>query len=465
LALNLGAMSHTDPPNSSQNESDTSRIRTSQPSALGIPEQRLLWLLSAVQFVNVLDFVLVMPLGPDFAEDLKIPLSHLGWIGGAYTAAASVVGLVASRFLDRFDRRSALATSLLGLVIATACGGISRGLYELMAARVLAGAFGGPATSLSLSIVADVVPPARRGHAIGIVMGAFSIASVLGLPLALELSRIAGWRWAFFSVAGMGLLVAGAALFSMPRLRLHLQSPRPDQADARTQAMLAAGQRESRQLLWYALASTFTVMVSAFSVIPNIATYVQANLHYPREQLGTLYFVGGICSFVAMRALGPLADRFGAASAASLGTLCFVAALALVFIIQAPVPPMLFYVVFMSSMAMRGVAFGALSTRVPRPHERARFMSLQSAVQHAAAAFGAVLSAQLLTELPDKALRGMDHVAWIASALALVLPAFLWRIEQLIARRDQLVSEASTRASTPHKAAPTRAAASDIVSL
>ena len=53
-----------------------------------ISERKLLLLLGAVQFINVVDFMMVMPLGPDFACDLGIPLSNLGYIGGSYTAAA-----------------------------------------------------------------------------------------------------------------------------------------------------------------------------------------------------------------------------------------------------------------------------------------------------------------------------------------------------------------------------------------
>jgi predicted MFS family arabinose efflux permease len=393
-------------------------------------ETRLLLLISAVQFVNILDFMVVMPLGPDFSRDLGISLSHVGWVGGAYTGAAAIVGLLAARFLDRFDRRAALAVTLTGLVIGTACGGLADGLYSLMAARVIAGGFGGPAAALSLSIVADVVPPARRGRALGLVMGAFSLASVLGLPAALELARLGGWRSAFFAVAGMGVLVASAAVFMMPPLRAHLNAAPPP-----TAAIGAPSVRPRRSVI-YALACTFTVMVAAFSVIPNISSYVQGNLHYPREQLGVLYFAGGIVSFLAMRLMGPVVDRFGSAFTAGIGTVSFVAILGVAFVAEWKLPVMLLYVTFMTSMAIRNVSLGALSSRVPLAHERARFMSLQSAVQHGAAALGAVLSAQLLSERADHSLAGMPQVASMAIGLALFLPFLLRGIERDLEQRD-----------------------------
>src|SRR6266540_1730945 len=118
-------------------------------------ERLIVFLVGAVQFVNILDFMMVMPLGPDFAASLGIPLASLGLIGGSYTAAAAVAGLVAARFLDRYDRRSALAVAIGGLVLGTAGGAFARGLPSLVAARAVAGAFGGPATAIALSIIAD----------------------------------------------------------------------------------------------------------------------------------------------------------------------------------------------------------------------------------------------------------------------------------------------------------------------
>ncbi|HYH98342.1 MFS transporter, partial [Hyalangium sp.] len=157
-------------------------------SSRPVSERAVIFLIGAVQFVNILDFVMVMPLGPDFARGLGIDSSHIGYIAGSYTAAASVAGLVGGYFLDRFDRRKALAVCMLGLVLATGAGGLAMGLPSLMFARVLAGLFGGPATSLAMAIVAELIPVERRGRAMGAVMGAFSVASVVGVPLALEVA-------------------------------------------------------------------------------------------------------------------------------------------------------------------------------------------------------------------------------------------------------------------------------------
>jgi len=61
-------------------------------------ERSVVLLVAAVQFVNILDFMMVMPLGPDFADSLGIPTSHIGYLGGAYTLSAAVAGLAGALF-------------------------------------------------------------------------------------------------------------------------------------------------------------------------------------------------------------------------------------------------------------------------------------------------------------------------------------------------------------------------------
>ncbi len=377
-------------------------------------ERSVLFLVGAVQFVNILDFMMVMPLGPDFADALGMPAAAIGQVGGAYTASAAVSGLLGAFVLDRFDRRVALAVAVFGLVLGTAAGGFATGLGTLLLARVVAGFFGGPATSLAMSIVTDLVPPERRGQALGKVMGAFAAASVLGVPAGLELARLAGWRAPFFAVAALGLLINAGAIWLLPPMRGHL---------ARTEAHPNVLDLLGRPVVRWSYLLTACTFMAGFILIPNVSTYVQGNLGYPRDRLGVLYLVGGLFSFVGLRALGKLVDRFGSVAVGTAATVGMIAITLAWFVDYHPaVPILLLFVAFMVTSSGRNVAYNTLVSKVPRPHERARFMSVQSAVQHMAAAVGAFLSAELLVQHPDGSLGGVGRVAWASIVIAALTP-------------------------------------------
>ncbi len=393
-------------------------------------ERMMLFIIGSVQFINILDFMMVMPLGPDFSRALGIPLSHVGYIGGSYTAAASLTGLAGAFFLDRFDRKKALIVCLAGLVLGTALGGFATGLGTLMAARLVAGAFGGPATSLAMSIVADLVPTERRGKAVGAVMGAFSVASVLGVPLGLKLALWGSWRTPFFAVAAAGLLILVLAAWALPPVRAHLDAAKAQ----RVTPLRALLTRRSMLLSW---TLTATVMAAGFLVLPNIASYAQENLDFPRERLGTLYLIGGALSFGVMRGGGWLVDRFGSFATGGAACALILLALYLGFInYPAWLPVMVLWPFFMGALALRNVAYNTLTSKVPTQTERARFMSIQSAVQHMASAVGAFGAANLLSEAADGSLVGVEGMALLSMALTAFVPFMLWRVERHVTRPD-----------------------------
>jgi len=406
----------------------TSIVSPAQPRVPFV-ERKIVLLLAAVQFINILDFMMVMPLGPDFAASLGIPLSRLGLVGGAYTAAAAVAGLITSTFLDRFDRRNALAVALLGLVGGTLCGALAQGFGSLLLARVAAGAFGGPATAIALSILADVVPPARRGKAMGAVMGAFAAASVIGVPAGLELAHRGGWRMPFFAVSALGLVVTVVAMAIMPPMRSHL-------GRGKGQASRTISEFLSDKLVLLSLCATGVAFMGTFALIPNLASYFQFNLGYPREHLGVLYMVGGVVSFVAMRIGGAMVDRGGPNVVTVVGSLFMVGTLSFGFLPVNPfLPVIVMFVTLMLSNAVRSVALNTVSSKVPSPAERGRFMASQSAVQHITAALGAGASSIFLVEGENHKLQGMASLVIVAIALALVLPLFVWRMDKRITER------------------------------
>ena len=72
-------------------------------------------------------------------------------------------------------------------------------LWILLAARTLAGFFGGMIAAQVLSIVADTFEYQRRASAMGILMTSFSLASVIGVPTGLWLAAHYSWHAPFFS--------------------------------------------------------------------------------------------------------------------------------------------------------------------------------------------------------------------------------------------------------------------------
>lgn len=391
-------------------------------------ERCILLLVGLVQFVNIVDFMMVMPLGPDFAPQLGISASELGWIGGSYTASAAVTGIIAALFIDKFDRKTALLVTLLGLTITTAAGGMAWNLSSLLVARVGAGVFGGPATSLAWAIVADVVEPARRGRAMGKVMGAFSIASIVGVPFGLEMAQLYGWRTPFLVTALMGMVVMVMVWRFMPSLRLHLEAKLERVSFAHLYDLL----KKPLNLLTFVY--ILMAMMASFMMVPNLSAYVQYNLHYPREGLGWLYAAGGTVSYFTMRATGQMIDRFNASVTSLCSNITYIAVLLLAFIVVWPMSVTVFFMVFMFALGMRNVSSTTLATKIPTPQDRAGFMSLFSCFQGVGMAGGAFLSTILLHENADKSLEGMGELALIASSLSLWVPLLIWRVERSLTK-------------------------------
>ena len=186
-------------------------------------------------------------------------------------------------------------------------------------------------------------------------------------------------------------------------------------------------------------------MLSMFSLIPNISTYVQGNLDFPRESMDTLYFYGGLCSFAIMYPVGRLTDKFGSAIVGTIGTIVFCITIYLGFVQR----PSWFSVIFLFSTFMmcgslRNVPTNTLTSRVPGASERARFMSIQSAVQHMSSAAGAFLSTILLSESSDHRLIGIERLGIISICLASTAPFLLFQIQKRVGRVTPAQAPAKT---------------------
>lgn len=178
----------------------------------------ILFTLTGLQFVSFVDFMIVMPLGPQLLADVGIDAEQFIWVVAAYTLAAGLAGFLVAPWLDRVPRKSASIAFSIGLLAGTVAWGMAASYPVLLAARCVTGGFGGVLGGLAQAIVADVFPAERRGRDTGTLKLAFALASVAGSPLGIALGTSLGWQVPFCGLTALGLPLIGLAAWSLPPL-------------------------------------------------------------------------------------------------------------------------------------------------------------------------------------------------------------------------------------------------------
>ena len=268
-------------------------------------ERSILLVLLGVQFTHLMDFMVLMPLGPQFMRIWQISTTQFAVLVSAYTLSAAVTSLLWSLYVDRVDRKRALLFIYGGFALSTVLCAAAPDFAWLLAARTVSGAFGGIAAAAVYSIVGDVVPDARRGTAMGIVMTAFPVSAVAGVPLGLTLANVFDWRAPFIFLAVVSSFVFIAGLGLLPKMDAHVAQARLRHPVHQALAVL------SNHNHLRALTLTAVMIFGGFSVIPFIAPYMVGNVGLSETDLPWLYFFGGIATFFTSRLWGRMSDRHG----------------------------------------------------------------------------------------------------------------------------------------------------------
>ena len=355
-----------------------------------VREWAVLLVLAGVQISHILDFMILMPLGPQFMRMLAIGPTQFGFLVSVYTFSAAAVGFAAAFFIDRFDRKKSLLILYACFGATTLLAASSDSYAMLLVARALAGAFGGVLSAIVFAIVGDLIPDQRRGAALGVVMSAFSIAATVGVPISLYLATHFTWRAPYFFLAALCLAIWSGALWLLPPMRGHLRAARERHPMAQALAVFREPNLR-RAFLFSAM-----LFLSGFAVIPFISPYMVANVGVSETQLPLLYLVGGILTLIIVRLVGRLTDLHGKQRMFTL--VACASALAIVTLTHLPRVPIYWAIAasafMMCMMSGRFVPAMALLTSSVAPRLRGSFMSFNSSIQQFAsgtASFGASL--------------------------------------------------------------------------
>jgi predicted MFS family arabinose efflux permease len=374
-------------------------------------ERSILFVLLGVQFTHLMDFMVLMPLGPQFMRIWEISAAEFAILVSAYTLSAAVASVLCGFYVDRFDRKRALLLLYGGFALSTLLCAAAPDFGWLLAARSVSGAFGGIAGAAVYAIIGDIIPDARRGTAMGIVMTAFPISAVAGVPLGLTLANVFDWRAPFMFLAVISAIVLVSAAVLLPRMDSHVTESRSRHPVRQAMAVLS-----NRNHL-RALTLTAVMIFGGFSVIPFIAPYMVGNVGLVETDLPWLYFFGGAATVFTSRLWGRLSDRHG--KYRMFVIISSISVIPLVLTTNLPVAPvwaavgvMVLFMVFVSG---RFVPAMAIVTGASVPALRGAFMSFNSATQQLGSSAASLSSGFIIGLTAEGKLTGY----WISGLIAI----------------------------------------------
>lgn len=392
-------------------------------------ELYLLITLAVVNFANIVDFMIMMPLGDQLMAYFHVGPQAFSVLVSAYTLSATVSGLLGTIWLDKMGRKKSMLLLYAGFLLGTFSCGIAPTYYSLLAARVLTGAFGGVLASLIFAIVGDVVPMERRGQAMGIVTSSFSVASILGVPLGLILAAKFSWHAPFFALVAFGLPFFAFLIWQLPPLDGHLA-----QGHQNTHPFVAFQNAFAQPKQRHALLFMFVMVLGHFMVIPFIAPTLIANVGLTQDELSYMYLVGGLSSVIASPIIGSMSDRFGKDKIfriflfLSIIPMLLITNLGQVSLMMVLILSGIFFVI----SGGRFIPAQAIVTGVVDPHERGRFMSLLSAMQHLGTSLATLIAGAIITKNANGHLDHYATVGLVASALFIVTYFMFLRLKKEI---------------------------------
>jgi EmrB/QacA subfamily drug resistance transporter len=179
-------------------------------------------------FMSSLDLFIVNLAFPYIGREYHgTSLDSLSWVLNAYTIVFAAVLVPAGRWADRIGRRRIFGAGLIGFSLGSALCGLSPGVPELIAARIVQAVGAGLMVPASLSLLLASVPASGRAKAIGTWSALGALGAALGPVIGGSLVQVS-WRWVFWINIPVGLLALLLTARVVPESKDQHTRGRPD---------------------------------------------------------------------------------------------------------------------------------------------------------------------------------------------------------------------------------------------
>nr|WP_047168140.1 MFS transporter [Sphingomonas sp. Y57] len=285
----------------------------------------MLFIVSVLSYVDrQVPFILV----ESIKADLGLSDREMGLLTGfTFSFVYSTVAIPMAMLADRWSPKWVLSWGMLLWCGLTAAAGAAQNFGQLIGARM--GLAVGEAAGLpaSHSLISALLPPERRGVAIGMVSLGVPVGAMVGLALGGWLNDVANWRVAMIGVGVPGVVFALLFMAMIPDVRGHVAAPEK-------QGRLLDGLAELVRLrsMRHLVAGLSVQAIGQIAMFAFTAAFIIRSHHMSASGVGLLLgMTNGVSGIVALLIAGWATDRAAARSPATVLLLP-----AITFLIMAP---------------------------------------------------------------------------------------------------------------------------------
>ncbi|HVK96499.1 MAG TPA: MFS transporter, partial [Flavisolibacter sp.] len=252
------------------------------------------------------------------------------------------------------------------------------------------------------------------------LMAAFSVASVIGVPVSLYIANTFSWHAPFLLVAGLGVLLIPFTIKYIPPIRAHMEQT------ANRKLWDAFRIIFSRSNTLIGLSLTALVMFGHFLVIPFMNPYMEFNVGFTKNQIPLIYVIGGTATLFSAPIFGRLADTKGKLK---IFTFCSIVTLPFVYFITT-MPAISFYIVLIATGLWfvvangRSIAAQAMISNIVEPEYRGSFMSLNSSFQQLFVGSASFVAGLIVTN--DPVTKEIFNYHWVGYFSITILAASIY---------------------------------------
>lgn len=256
------------------------------------------------------------------AADLQISIPAAGTLVTANALGLAIGGPILTALTIKLNKRTILIGTLVLFIVANLVAVLTANYGLFLTARTVAGALQGLFIGVGFVVGMSIVPPARMGRAISVVLSGVTVSAAVGVPLGTLVGQALGWRGSFTAIVALGVISLIATLTLVP--------PVPSSGGgAAGQAKYAFAPR-----VLAVLALNFLVFASLFAALTYIVPFLQSVTGISGALISVFLLAYGVATAVGSFGGGRFADQ-NAARTLTVATIGVTASLLVLYLVGA----------------------------------------------------------------------------------------------------------------------------------